>query len=224
MATIFSKLRTLLKANLHDLFDKALQKDDLSIYDEYIRQAEREVAEFVSALVPMKASVRETKRRREALADKAAQFDLAVDHFLKAGQRTQAQVTLKQFQSTMSLIETYDNTLARQIAGLEKMEDVRIKLEGRLAIAKQEREELASLLQMAKAREVSTKALRSLDDLMGQGDADVARAAENIRRRLDHADASWEVQTSSLDQQLDTALTDLEVDAELAERMARLGI
>ena len=78
MATIFSKLRTLLKANLHDLFDKALQKDDLSIYDEYIRQAEREVAEFVSALVPMKASVRETKRRREALATKAAQFDLAI--------------------------------------------------------------------------------------------------------------------------------------------------
>ena len=224
MATIFSKLRTLLKANLHDLFDKALQKDDLSIYDEYIRQAEREVAEFVSALVPMKASVRETKRRREALATKAAQFDLAVDHFLKSGQRTQAQVTLKQFQSTMSLIETYDNTLARQIAGLEKMEDVRIKLEGRLAIAKQEREELASLLQMAKAREVSTKALRSLDDLMGQGDTDVAQAAENIRRRLDHADSAWEVQTSSLDQQLDTALTDLEVDAELAERMARLGI
>lgn len=211
-------------ANLHDLADRALQKDDISVYDEYIRQAEREVEEFKETLVPMRAMVQQTKRRRENLANQAARMDLAIDQFLKTGKQTEAKVTLKQFQSAMGLIQTYDETLRRQINGLEKMEDVRIKLEGRLAVAKQEREELAHLLQMAKAREVSTKALRSLDDLMGQGDSDVARAAENIRRRLDHADAAWEVQTSSLDQQLDAAMVDLEVDAELAERMARLGL
>lgn len=224
MASIFQKLRTLIRANLHDLADRALQKDDISVYDEYIRQAEREVEEFKETLIPMRAMVQQTKRRRENLANQAARMDLAIDQFLKKGKKTEAKVTLKQFQSAMSLIQTYDETLRRQINGLEKMEDVRVKLEGRLAIAKQEREELAHLLQMAKAREVSTKALRSLDDLMGQGDADVARAAENIRRRLDHADAAWEVQTSSLDHQLDEAMVDLEVDAELAERMARLGL
>lgn len=211
-------------ANLHDLADRALQRDDISVYDEYIRQAEREVEEFKETLVPMRAMVQQTKRRRENLANQAARMDLAIDQFLKTGKQTEAKVTLKQFQSAMGLIQTYDETLRRQINGLEKMEDVRIKLEGRLAVAKQEREELAHLLQMAKAREVSAKALRSLDDLMGQGDSDVARAAENIRRRLDHADAAWEVQTSSLDQQLDAAMVDLEVDAELAERMARLGL
>lgn len=224
MASIFQKLRTLIRANLHDLADRALQKDDISVYDEYIRQAEREVEEFKETLIPMRAMVQQTKRRRENLANQAARMDLAIDQFLKTGKQTEAKVTLKQFQSAMSLIQTYDETLRRQINGLEKMEDVRIKLEGRLAIAKQEREELAHLLQMAKAREVSTKALRSLDDLMGQGDSDVARAAENIRSRLDHADAAWEVQTSSLDNQLDEAMVDLEVDAELAERMARLGL
>ncbi|MCB0033193.1 MAG: PspA/IM30 family protein [Anaerolineales bacterium] len=224
MASIFQKLRTLIRANLHDLADRALQKDDISVYDEYIRQAEREVEEFKETLIPMRAMVQQTKRRRENLANQAARMDLAIDQFLKKGKQTEAKVTLKQFQSAMSLIQTYDETLRRQINGLEKMEDVRIKLEGRLAIAKQEREELAHLLQMAKAREVSTKALRSLDDLMGQGDSDVARAAENIRSRLDHADAAWEVQTSSLDNQLDEAMVDLEVDAELAERMARLGL
>lgn len=224
MATIFQKLRTLVMANLHDLADRVLQRNDISIYDEYIRQAEREVEEFKQTLVPMRAMVKQTKRRRENLADNAARMDLAIDQFLKKGKQTEAKVTLKQFQSAMGLIKTYDDTLRRQINGLEKMEDVRVKLEGRLAIARQEREELAHLLQMAKAREVSTKALRSLDDLMGQGDADVARAAENIRNRLDHADAAWEVQTSSLDHQLDDAMVDLEVDAELAERMARLGL
>jgi hypothetical protein len=93
-----------------------------------------------------------------------------------------------------------------------------------LAIAKQEREELAFLLQLAKAKEVSTKAMKSLDSLMGQGDQEVATAAENIRKRLDHADAAWEVQAGSLDHQLDDAMNDLEVEAELAARMERLGI
>ena len=51
-----------------------------------------------------------------------------------------------------------------------------------------------------------------------------AQAAENIRRRLDHADAAWEVQTSSLDRQLDDAMQSLEVEAELAARMERLGL
>jgi hypothetical protein len=66
--------------------------------------------------------------------------------------------------------------------------------------------------------------MRSLDSLMGQGDQDVARAAENIRRRLDHADAAWEIQSTSLDRQLDDAMHSLEVEAELARRMERLGI
>jgi hypothetical protein len=99
-----------------------------------------------------------------------------------------------------------------------------VKLEGRLAIARQEREELGFLLQLAKSKEISTKAMRSLDSLMGQGDSEVAQAAENIRRRLDHADAAWEVQASGLDNQLDDAMQSLEVEAELAARMERLGL
>jgi hypothetical protein len=59
---------------------------------------------------------------------------------------------------------------------------------------------------------------------MGYGDPEISSAAENIRKRLDHADASWEVQANSLDNQLDSAMHDLEVEAELAARMERLGI
>ncbi|MDT8305265.1 MAG: hypothetical protein RRC07_04965, partial [Anaerolineae bacterium] len=138
--------------------------------------------------------------------------------------RTEAMVTQKRLSSTLELIKTYDSSLQRQIAAAEELRDVETKLEGRLAIARQEREELGFLLDLAKAKEVTTQAMRSLDSLMGQGDSDVARAAENIRRRLDHADAAWEVQSSRLDSQLDDAMHSLEVEAELAARMERLGI
>ena len=224
MASLFQKLSTLFRATLHELADEAIQKSDLAVYDDYIRRAERELAKFSQTINPMIAQVKTTKRRRENLANRAAKLDFAVDEFLRRGKNTEAMVTQKQLMSTLELIETYDSSLERQVAAAEKLHEVRVKLDGRLAIAKQERQELAFLLQLAKAKEVSTKAMRSLDSLMGSGDSEVAGAAENIRRRLDHADAAWEVQSGSLDNQLDDAMHSLEVEAELAKRMERLGI
>lgn len=224
MASLFRKLRTLFRAKLHDAADKALQKSDMAIYDDFIRQSERELDSFKQTLTPMFAQVKSSKRRRESLANKAAKFDLMVDEFLRQGKRTEAMVTQKQFRSTMELIQTYDASLARQVAALEQMDDVRVKLEGRLDIAKQEREELNFLLQLAKSKEISTQSMKSLDSLMGQGDSEVAQAAENIRSRLDHADAAWELQAESLDNQMDEAMHSLEVEADLAARMERLGL
>jgi phage shock protein A len=224
MASLLQKLRTLFRASLHEAADQALQKSDLSVYDEFIRQAENEVNEFKLSIAPMFAQVKTSSRRREALATKAAEQDLLVDHYLKNGKKTEAMVMQKQFSSTMQLIRTYDESLEKQVSAAETLQDVQVKLEGRLAIAKQEREELSFLLKMAKAKEISTRAMKSLDDLIVNEDTEVAAAAENIRRRLDHADAAWEVQASSLDTQLDDAMQSLEVEAELAARMERLGL
>ncbi len=224
MASLFQKLRVLFKATLHEAADQALAKSDLAVYDDFIRKATNEVEEFKETIAPMYGQVKQSKRRREALAENAARYDLQVDLYLRDGKKTEAMVTQKKLNSTMELIRTYDASLEKQVAALEQLDDVRIKLEGRLDIAKQEREELRFLLQLAKSKEISTKAMKSLDSLMGQGDMEVANAAENIRRRLDHADAAWEVQTSSLDRQLDTAMQDLAVEAELAARMEKLGL
>ena len=224
MASLFQKLSTLFRANLHEVADKAIERNDLAIYDEYIRQAKRELARFKGTIAPMFAQVKTTQRRRENLANRATRLDWKVDQYLKDGRQTEAMVTQKQFRSTMELITSYDGSLERQVAAAEQLRDVEVKLEGRLAIAQQEREELAFLLQLAKAKESSTRAMRSLDSIIGEGDVELSSAAENIRRRLDHADAAWEVQAGSLDHQLDDAMQSLEVEAELAARMERLGI
>jgi phage shock protein A len=224
MASLLQKFRTLFKARLYEAANKALQKSDLSIYDSYIRQAEKELDDFKQTIAPMYAQVKTSRRRRERLANEAAKFDLAIDAFLRQGKQTEAMVTQKRFMSAMELVKTYDASLKKQVSALEMLDDVKVKLEGRLAIAKQERQELGFLLQLAKSKELSAKAMRSLDSLMNQEDGEVATAAENIRRRLDHADAAWEIQASGLDNQLDNAMQSLEVEAALAERMNRLGI
>ena len=224
MASLWKKLRTLFLANLHDVADKAIQTNSLAVYDEYIRQAEREIKDFKETIAPMFAQVKTSRRRREALATRAAKLDIQVDNYLQRGKKTEALVTQRKFVSTMTLIKSYDRTLEKQVSAAETLHDVLLKLEGRLDIAKHEREELGFLLQLAKAKETSAKAMKSLDSLIGQGDGELAQAAESIRKRLDHADATWEVQTDSLDSQLDEAVNDIEIEADLAERMERLGI
>lgn len=224
MATLFQKIRTLFLANLHDLADRAIEGNSIAVYDQYIRNAEREIEQYRQTISPLFAQVRETRRRRESLADRAARYDLAVDDFLRRGKKTEALVTQRKFVSTMKLINTLDSTLGRQVGAAETLRDVLTKLEGRLEIAKTEREELQFLLNLAEAKESSASAMRSLDALVSDGDADLARAAESVRQRLDHADAAWEVQTNSLDAQLDSAMNDIELEADLAERMARLGL
>ena len=224
MASLFQKVKTLFQANLHDMADKAVRRNDLAVYDEYIRQAEKEIEVFKRSIAPMFAQVKQSGRRREALANEAAKLDIAIDNFLMRGKKTEAMVTQKQLTSTLDLIQTYDQSLERQVSAAEKLDDVRVKLEGRLAIARQEREELGFLLKLAKSKEASTKAMKSLDSLIGEGDTELSNAAENIRSRLDHADAAWEVETSGLDHQLDDAMQTIEVDAALAARMERLGL
>ena len=65
---------------------------------------------------------------------------------------------------------------------------------------------------------------RSLDDLAGSRDEDVARVAEGIRQRHDKASADSEMLASSLDAQLDDALDRHEIDQQLMERKRRLGL
>jgi hypothetical protein len=66
--------------------------------------------------------------------------------------------------------------------------------------------------------------MRSLDDLAGAGDADVARVADAVRARLDKASAESEMLASSLDKQMDDVLERGEIDAALIERKRRLGL
>ena len=66
--------------------------------------------------------------------------------------------------------------------------------------------------------------MKSLDDLMGSGDADIRRIADSIHQRLDRASTASEMRAASLDEQMDQVLERSALDAQLAERKKRLGI
>ena len=77
---------------------------------------------------------------------------------------------------------------------------------------------------MSRSKEITVRAIESLDDLAGAGDTDVARIAESIRERLDRAAARTEMLAGRLDTQMDEVLERREIDAQLLERKSRLGL
>jgi len=126
--------------------------------------------------------------------------------------------------STQRLADNYGEQHERQKAEYGKLLDAKLKLEAKLTTIKQEREELQALLDLARAKELTAKAISSLDDLVGAGDDDIGRIAESIRTRLDKAAARGEMAATRLDAQMDEVLERTTIDAQLAERKKRLEI
>jgi len=224
MASLVQKFRTLISANLHFLMDKALESQSLAVIDEYVRKMTEQMRELYASIEKVAGNIKTVQRRHQELSAKAEELNKAVDAFLVKGQNAQALAAQSRLNATQKLRDTYKQEWQRLHSSYKTLDDVYVKLEARFLMVKQEREELGHLLDLAKSRETLSKTIRSLDDLTGQGDADVSRIAEGIRQRLDQAEASNEVLLGSLDKQMEDALSSTEVEAELEARRQRLGL
>jgi phage shock protein A len=224
MATILEKAQTLISANLHALLDKALKANSLAVLDEYIRQVQDNLDDLEDAAATVGGQVKTLKRKSDEFAQKADELDRNVDALLQRGKEDLAVAAQRRLNSVREMAEEYEEQHERQQQEYQRLLDARLKLEAKLTEIRQEREQLHALLELAKAKEITTKTLRSLDDLSGAGDADIARIADGIRERLDKATAEAEIRASRLDEQMDKLLETDEVQLQLEERKRRLGI
>ncbi len=224
MATLIEKVSTLISANLHSLVDKALKSNSIAVVDQYIRQVENSLEELEDAAATIGGEVKSLKRKLNEHDQKAQELDRAIDAFLTAGNESSAVATQSKLNSTQRLLETYQEQTRRQEAEYQKLLDAKVKLEARLATMKQQREELQSLLELAKSKEVSVKAMKGLDDLMGSGDSDISRIAGSIYARLDKASTAAEMRAGNLDAQIDDILDRGAINSQLADRRKKLGL
>ena len=224
MASLLSKVQTLISANLHSLVDRALQANSVAVFDEYIRQAEGNLDDLEDALVTVKGQVKTLHRKYEIFQAEVEQLDSDIDRLLKAGKEDLAVAAQSQYNSKLELAQEYKEQWERQEAEAKKLSDARLKLEAKLSTIKQEREHLIALLELAKSKEIAAKTIRSLDDLEGLGDSDIGRVTEQIRARLDRADAEVEVSSSKLEAQIDDVLGQDRLTDQLEERKRRLGL
>jgi phage shock protein A len=224
MASLLEKVSTLISANLHYMVDQALQSNSPAVIDEYIRQVESNLSDLENAAAAVGGDVKGIQRRLDDQKQKMHEIDQAIDAFLKEGNEAAAVALQSRYNSSQRLVESYQEALTRQDAEYKNLLSAKVKLEARMATMKAEREELGALLDLAKSKETTVKAIKSLKDLTGSGDADIARIANSINTRLDRATTASEIQTSSLDAQMDDVLDRTQLDSQLAERKKKLGL
>ncbi|MCS6849392.1 MAG: PspA/IM30 family protein [Anaerolineae bacterium] len=224
MASLLDKVSTLIQANLHALVDNALKSNSMAVIDQYIRDVDNNLDALEDAAATVGGQVKTLERKAAEYKKQMDELDRNIDLFLTQGKEDLARAAQAKLNSVRGLYETYNSQLERQQREYKALLDARLKLQAKLTTIRQQREEMVALLDLAKAKEITNKAIKSLDDLAGVGDADVARMAEAIRTRLDQASARAEMAAQNLDAQMDEVLGRGELDAQLEERKRRLGI
>lgn len=224
MASLLDKVSTLISANLHYMVDQALQSNSPAVIDQYIRQVEANLTDLEDAAAAVGGEVKSIQRRLNDQEQKMHEMDRAIDAFLVEGNEAAAVAVQSRYNSAKRLVEAYQEQLTRQDEEFKNLLSAKVKLEARLETMKAEREELTALLELAKSKETTVKAIKSLKDLTGSGDADIARIANSIRSRLDKASTASEMHAASLDEQMDQVLERSALDNQLAERKKKLGL
>ena len=224
MASLLEKVSTLISANLHAMVDSALKANSLAVFDEYIRQAENNLDALEDAAATVGGNVKTLARKVEQYQADATKQDADIDALLRQGKEDLATAVQAKLNTTNELLAQYKANYEKTQTEYQKLMDSKLKLEAKLTTIKQEREQMQALLDLAKSKESTVGAIRSLKDLEGVGDADIARITEGIRSRLDKAEARAEIESSRLESQVDDVLGKAELDIQLAERKKRLGL
>ncbi|GAB4321529.1 MAG: hypothetical protein Kow00117_10710 [Phototrophicales bacterium] len=224
MPSFFEKVRTLINANLHGIVDRALEANSLKVMDEYIRQAEQNLEALEDSAATVGGSVRTLKRKYEEFAAAADKLDRDIDTLIMRGKDDLAAAAQAELNTKQQLAQQYYEQWQEQQKQYDAMLKMRRQLEAKMTTIKQEREHLRSLIELAEAKKVTTKTIKSLDGLAKTGDAEISSMAEKIRARLDREDARLDMATSRLTDEIDEAVGQSEIDLQLAERKRRLGL
>lgn len=224
MPSLFSKINTLISANLHGLVDRALEGNSIKVMDEYLREVERNLEALEDSAATVGGTVRTLKRKYEDFANQAERLDRDIDTLIMKGKDSLAAQAQAELNTKQELAQEYYEQWQAQEQQYRNMLEMRLKLESRLTTIKQERERLRALIELAETKKVMTKTVKSLDDIVNANDTELSSLAEQIRSRVDREDARLEIASMSLSEEVDTAVGTGMIDSQIEERKRRLGM
>jgi len=224
MASLLKKLSTLIEGSLHELVDKAMREKSLAVIDVYIRDAGEGLTELNDAIGTLEANLTGFTRERAKLAARAVDLDTAINSFLVKGDNTKAQAASAELIHVKELMAMQDQTIEQSKADLVEQRRGKDILQSKITAMRYEREKLAALLEMAKAKEANLRAREQAADVLGSGDIDMDNLAKSIYSRLDKADAKLKESENTLEASIDSAIDAEKVNADLEERRRKLGL
>lgn len=224
MATLLERVAALVRANVNWMVDKAMQANSPAMLDDYLRKLEEHLTALEESCATVGGNAKTFGRLALEHAAKADTFNERVDDLLRAGHDNVATDALRQAKVEKRQADLYRGQAAAMEAQYSQLLDARTKLQGKIALVKQERDELVALLDLAKAKEVNLKAFKSVASLVDLEDPDISRVAEGIRARLDRADVALQIQAGDLDSQMTDILGQDRDRAEIEQRKRQLGL
>lgn len=219
---LFEKINTLISANLHGLVDRALESNSVKVLDEYIRQVEKNLEALEDSTATVGGTVKTLKRKYDEFAAASEKLDRDIDTLIISGKEDLAAAAQSDLNTKQQLAQEYYSQWQEQEKQYQQMLDMRLKLESRLTSIKQEREHLRGLIELAEAKKVAHKTMKSLDGLASIGDAEISSMSDAIRSRLDREDAKLEMATRNISDEIDQAVRGGEIERQLEERRNRL--
>ena len=222
MASLLDKVGTLINANLHGIVDRALESNSVKVMDEYIRQAEKNLEALEDSAATVGGTVRTLKRKYEEFASAAEKLDRDIDTLILRGKDDLAGAAQAELNTKQELAQEYYEQWQQQETQYQAMLKMRLQLEAKMTTIKQEREQLKALLELAEAKKVTTKTIKSLNSLANTNDDQINSMADKIRERLDQEDARLDMATQNLSDRIDDAVQTGEIENQLEERRRRL--
>jgi phage shock protein A len=222
MASFFEKVRTLINANLHGIVDRALEANSPQVLDEYIRQAERNLEALEDSAATVGGTVKTLKRKYEEFAAAAEKLDRDIDTLIMRGKDDLAAAAQGELNTKQQLAQEYYEQWQDQKKQYDQMLVMHRQLQSKMSAIRQEREHLLALIELAEAKKVTTKTIKSLDGLASFNDNEINGIAQRIRGNLDKEDARLEMATRNVADEIDEAVRGSEVEMQLEERRRRL--
>ena len=224
MASLISKIQTLISANLHSLVDRALERNSLKVYDEYIRQIENNLEALEDSIATVGGTVKTLKRKQEEKATQAEKMDYNIDSLIVQGRDELARAAQSELNIIQELAQEYHEQWQIQDKQFKSLLDMRIKLQQRLTFIKQQRDKLQDLIELTEAKKIVTRSIGGLNALAEVDDSQINSVAEKIRADLDREDTRLELASSNLSAEVEQAVQDEEIRNQLEERRQRLGV
>lgn len=225
MANILDKVKMLLRVNVHDLLDKALQKKSPEVIKRHVADLEDARRMIVESIATLRARQDELRRDIVKNEKETVSLNTAVDQFLRNGQEADAKSSLKRVQWLQEQTQQYQDELVKLDTDIANQRENVGQLEDRIAKLKFEAENIEQALKQAEAFDKVNEATRVADAVMGKGgDIDWEQLRRGAYNRLDQKRRLNEELNNSLEKRTQDVVADANLDAELEKRKKDLGL
>jgi len=209
---------------LHAIVDQALNARSLALYDRYLQDVEAYGRQIGDSAATMYAGIQANKRRLETYGARVRRMDARVDELILAGDGQSARILQADLTVEKELVATTRAQIANQEADYQRLLDGRRQTVDRLQVMRGERPAVESLMATVRAGELIEKIELTLGSLAQRGrESAIGRIAAGIQRRLDEAEARWQMTGLAADLAAVEA-EKAQIEAQLVERIRRLGL